>query len=217
MNAHVYGLSALGAIGCASSAVGWGAAASAHPSGSFETCVASAAPTDAAKWTAMREFALQSAAVHTEALKQAKGYFDGIASVGAPTCFDALEEDARILTTMHCADGGDPVDDAACLALAELEISTRLGCHSFAVDIDDPYRVHREVAEEDFSMWTRLGEPRARRGRRLPGNSADLFADIVDAYRHGHDDAGIQRALTTARRSGVSGPAFDRAIRAVQR
>jgi hypothetical protein len=129
-------------------------------------------------------------------------------------CSDAIYEDVPILNALHCADGGDPADDAACLELAELEISFHFGCHDFVVfDDEDPYRAYREAAEHDMALWRRVGEPRATRGRRLPGNLEELFRLILYEYRTAHDDDAGRRALATARRYGFAGPRLERASR----
>ena len=182
-------------------------------SASFETCLQSTAPDDAARWRRMRVTAFVSPD-HTPALHDARGYLEGVSALHAVPCFDVLDEDVPVLNAIHCENGGELVDDAACLELAEIEISSRLGCHAYVRDLDDPYRVYRGAAHDTFGVWTRLGEPRAQRGRKLPGNVAELLATAAYLYHEGHEPEGLRRVFAAARAYGIDGPGLAGARRA---
>jgi hypothetical protein len=221
------GTPALAAVLAACSAVAESPAVSPSDlarSPSLQECLAGADVQDVAEVHALRILAFRPEP-HTEGVRSAVRYLERLADLGRgekdgirrPACFDAGEKDLGRLGDLHCAEGGQLEDEQQCLWLAELEIDTQtLRTHCWVTTLDDPnhVRAYEELARSLLALWTRLGEPRIRRGRPLPRNMPQPVAEAMTSFRMAHDEAGVAeaRAIATEPKNGLSSRELDHAL-----
>lgn len=162
---------------------------------------------------AQREMALRGPS-REAGIRSARVYLDTLNDFAIhsqpmrPECYDVIIEDIVLLNDRHCANGGLLEDEDDCATFATIECDViRLRTHCTIFDPADPDGHARaaRIGEDDIALWTRFGEPRARRGLRPFCAMDRILYDATQAFRVAGrpDRASVARAILVAPESRI--------------